>query len=489
MVRALLDQGSEATFITESLTQTLRSKRIRMPVSISAVGGIQAGMVRHAAAISISSISDDQSFSTTALIINTLTSYQPKTVYDLRSLSHLSNLTWADPDPTSADSIQILIGADLYSEIILPGVRKGLSGQPIAQNSVFGWIISGPLTATQANNPTVTHITVHHCTSLSALSKSITRFWETEDIPPTQALTPDEERCEQHFLATHSRDATGKYVVRLPFKTEAPIIGQSRRVAGRQFMTLFRRLHSNPALKSEYSLFMNEYEDLGHMSRAPDLKEPSQISVYIPHHPVFRADSLTTRLKVVFNASSLTSNGTSLNDHLLAGPKLQADLPAILLKWRQFRYVYTADIAKMYRQILVDPRDVDFQRILWQPESSQVPQSFRLLTVTYGMTCAPFLALRVLRRLTEDEGSHYPLAVPVLLNHAYVDDLLFGGHDIAELRHIRNQLIGLLRCGGFQLRKWASNHSLLTDIDPADHGLACSKSLAPDESVKVLGIA
>lgn len=234
---------------------------------------------------------------------------------------------------------------------------------------------------------------------------------------------------------------------------------------------------------------MDEYENLGHMIRSPESHDQSRPHVYIPHHPVLRADSLTSRIRVVFNASSLTSNGTSLNDHLLAGPKLQTELPAIILRWRQFRFVYSANIAKMYRQSLIDSRDTNYQRILWHSGSSQTPDSFRLLTVTYGMICAPFLALRVLKRLAEDEGNCFPRAVPVLTNHVYVDDVLFGGHDINELRQIHNQLIALLRCGGFELRKWVSNNSvLLTDIDSADHELACSKSLAP-ENVKVLGIA
>ena len=98
-------------------------------------------------------------------------------------------------------------------------------------------------------------------------------------------------------------------------------------------------------------------------------------SVYIPHHPVFRAESITTRLRVVFNASCITLNGSTLNDHLLVGPKLQKDLPSIISQWRQFRFVYTADIAKMYRQILVDPRDLDYQRI-----RNPIPVT-RLLTI------------------------------------------------------------------------------------------------------------
>jgi len=91
--------------------------------------------------------------------------------------------------------------------------------------------------------------------------------------------------------------------------------------------------------------------------------------VYVPHHAVLRDASSTTKLRVVFNALYKTRNGTSLNDHLHIGPKLQQDLPAIIARWRQWRYVYVADIAKMFRQILIDPEEADFQRILWWPTS------------------------------------------------------------------------------------------------------------------------
>lgn len=159
-------------------------------------------------------------------------------------------------------------------------------------------------------------------------------------------------------------------------------------------------------------------------------------SVYLPHHPVFRADSATTHLRVVFNASCITSNGTTLNDHLLAGPKLQTELPSILLQWRQFRFVYTADIGKMFRQILIDQRDLDYQRIRWQPESSDVPCDYQLLTVTYGMTCAPFLALRVLKCLVDDKGDQFPLAASIIRRQIYVDDVIFGDNEIESLRQI-----------------------------------------------------
>ncbi|XP_070529844.1 uncharacterized protein [Cardiocondyla obscurior] len=461
-----------------------------MPISISAVGGIPLGQIRQVANVTVSSVQGDSSFfTTTALILNTLTSYAPRRGNSLTTLRHLSRLQLADPDPTSSDPIHMIIGADLYGDVILDGVRKGMSGNPVAQNTVFGWIISGPLSCALSSQPPSPQLTVHHCAPEADLESALRRFWEIEELPARQFLTPAEERCENHFRATHSRAADGRYIVRLPFIAEPPLsIGQSRHVAATQLSRLIRRLKIQPTLHSEYNQFLSDYETLNHMPRAPLVSSASQ-TVYIPYHLVIKTDSATTRLRVVFNASSATSNGTSLNDFLSAGPKLQTELPAILLQWRQFQFVYTADIAKMFRQILIDESDLDYQRILWQPNGSDSVCEFQLLTVTYGMKSAPFLALRVLQCLADDKRSNYPLAVPILRKQIYVDDVLFGDHDVNNLKLKRDQFVSLLRCGRFELRKWASNSALLfDDIDAKNHGLACDRSISVDDSVKVLGI-
>ena len=131
--------------------------------------------------------------------------------------------------------------------------------------------------------------------------------------------------------------------------------------------------------------------------------------VYLPHHLVLKESSATTKIRVVFNASSLTSNNTSLNTHLHVGPRILNDLVSIILNWRSPRFVYMADIEKMFRQILVDPRDCNYQRILWCSPDNRVV-AYRLLTVTYGLACAPYLANNVIRQLARDERDRFPLA-------------------------------------------------------------------------------
>lgn len=73
-------------------------------------------------------------------------------------------------------------------------------------------------------------------------------------------------------------------------------------------------MSKSPKILDQYNEFFVDYEKKGHMSRIyEEPKEESQV-VYIPHHPIIRESSSTTKVRAVFNASKKTSNLTSLND-------------------------------------------------------------------------------------------------------------------------------------------------------------------------------
>jgi len=94
---------------------------------------------------------------------------------------------------------------------------------------------------------------------------------------------------------------------------------------------------------------------------------------------------------------------------------------------------------------------------VWQPTSGGPITDYRLLTVTYGTAAAPYLALWILEQLIDDEDAEFPLAVLVLRHQTYIDDCAFGADNQILARQTRDQLIELLKKGGFRLRKWASN--------------------------------
>ena len=90
----------------------------------------------------------------------------------------------------------------------------------------------------------------------------------------------------------------------------------------------------------------------------------------------------------------------------------------------------------MYRQIVVHPQDRDLQRILWRYSSEKPIQEYRLTTVTYGTSSAPFLATRCLKKLADDNEQQYPRADQVLSNDFYVD-LLSGTSTIEDALNVQ----------------------------------------------------
>lgn len=130
-------------------------------------------------------------------------------------------------------------------------------------------------------------------------------------------------------------------------------------------------------------------------------------------------------------------------------------LPAledILMRWRVHRYILATDIEKMYRQILVDPVDRDLQRIFWRYDPSADIREYQLNTVTYSLACAPFLAMRTLRQLAQDEESRFPDGA-ALRRDTYMDDILICASTLSAILKLQEQLIGLSKAGCFPLRK------------------------------------
>lgn len=185
---------------------------------------------------------------------------------------------------------------------------------------------------------------------------------------------------------------------------------------------------------------------MGHMTL---VNNPEHARNFIPHHCVTKEDSSTTKLRVVFDASCRTSNGKSLNDILLVGPTLQDDIFTILLRFRAHKYVLMADIAKMYRQVQMNSADSSWQCILWRESPNTSVKVYKLQTVTYGTSSAPYLATKALQQLAKDEAESLPIGSVVTLRDFYVDNLMTGGATIEEVVQIKQQVVELLKNGGF----------------------------------------
>ncbi|XP_038106215.1 uncharacterized protein LOC119765979 [Culex quinquefasciatus] len=479
--RALLDCASEANFVTESLAQALRSKR--KPANVDVYGISQTvKKVKHQTTITVSSRVGPYTTSMDFLILPSLTRILPTTNVDVSKWVIPRHLPLADPKFNIAHDVDMIIGVKHFFAI-LQGEQLSIgSGLPTLRNTVFGYVVAGDTDAPAQQTVTC------NVTAVERLEAAVRKFWEVESFETGKALSLEERYCENHFVKTHTRAPDGRYVVRLPIREELrSSLGESIAVAQRRFFSTEKKFTSNPELNKEYSKFMAEYEQLGHMEEVTsDLSKPH---FYLPHHAIQRPESTTTKTRVVFDASCRSSNNISLNDLCYIGPTVQPPLLDTILRFRLPKYVVTADAEKMYRQVLVHPDDRPLQQILWRSTPNEDLKTYQLNTVTYGTAPAPYLATRVLNQLADDEAENYPLAAPQVKRSFYVDDYLSGDNDENRLMETNRQLIGLLGSGGFTMRKWCSNSSrVLSHIPEELRDPRTELELSESGSIKTLGL-
>ena len=103
---------------------------------------------------------------------------------------------------------------------------------------------------------------------------------------------------------------------------------------------------------------------------------------------------------------------------------MQQDLYSIVLRFGTHQVAFTAGIAKMYRQVRIHGDHRNLQRILWRRSAEEPLKISELLTVTYGIASALYLATRCLQQLAEDESKDLSLA-PAAINLLATDFFFF----------------------------------------------------------------
>ena len=498
-IRALLDQGSQASFVTEHTVQSLGLQKKPTNGLITGININSKLSINSVVEVKIQSrVNPSFELVVKAYVLKSITSLLPvrETVY--QDWAQVNDIQLADPRYHQPDKVDMLLGAEVYSQVLKNGLKKASvnsMGSTVAQCTSLGWILSGTVASAAQNT---SNIAVMH--AQLGDDEILKKFWELEKEPnqnKKHILTKEESSCEEIFKNTTVRDNDGRYVVNLPFRSEDPSCkyGDSRKIAVNRLYALEAKLSKNPDLKIKYGEVINEYLQLGHMRQITKEEEQNQHAVYLPHHAVIRDDKDTTKVRVVFDASCKGKNGISLNDDLMIGPGLQPDLRHLLIRWRTYRICLISDIIKMYRMVRVADSHTDFQRIVWRDNKQSPIKDYKLLTVTFGTSAAPFLAVRSMQQVAYDEGANYPLAAERVLKDYYMDDLMTGCDSIEEGMQIYSEMNKLLAKAGFNLQKWSSNsNELLASIIGEKHsykgqdGVEREINIKQDEIFKTLGL-
>ncbi|XP_053691724.1 uncharacterized protein LOC128740217 [Sabethes cyaneus] len=488
LARCLLDSGSQSHFITNALCDKLQLPRTRVPVPVVVCGiGRSTTKATQSVTIKVSSRVSPYVVEPQLLVLPSLSIKLPGSTLNIQEWHIHKTVRLADPTFHVSNEIDLILGAQFFFDTLRYGRIELGEQMPVLQNSTLGWIVSGPCTIRDHD-----HTDQRSCFVSSAvrMENILQKFWELETVRDTKGWSITDKFCEEHFLANTTRTTEGRYVVRLPKREDlVHQLDDNMYQATRRFHSLERSLMLDPQKKELYKDFVAQYIELGHMREVSEVDLNVKPQFILPHHGVLKLDSATTKLRTVFDASCRSRSGLALNDVLVPGPCIQQTLLEIVLRFRTYRFVVTADIEKMFRQVLVHPSDQPLQRILWRDAPESILKVYQLLTITYGLNNSPFLATRVLQQLATDEEHRFPTAAGIARRDFYVDNLLTGSNDKEHLKITVTDMIELLAAGGFPLRQWSSNCQEILDVVPEDlRETRTLLELDRDASVTALGL-
>ena len=182
LLRALLDSASENNLITESAVQRLQLKNKISNTKVFGLSGtVQDNKGR--SDLVISSRNRSSTVNISASILTKMTGNLPSRFIDTSQWETVKELELADPDFNKPSSIDLLIGASHYEDILIGNNRLKELNCGITYRLSIGWAVIGREQTDKTYTNDLQTIFV------SSEADNLQRFWEIEKVPATQLWT------------------------------------------------------------------------------------------------------------------------------------------------------------------------------------------------------------------------------------------------------------------------------------------------------------
>ena len=270
--------------------------------------------------------------------------------------------------------------------------------EPVAIETQLGRVLSGPFKMPNLDQVTVAQVNfVDQGNDLSSLEKNVERLWSFEGL----GIVEKDDKVHEEFLDGITFTGS-RYSVKLPSKESHDRLPDNYFNSLSRMKSQLKRLKREPGLLKEYDTIIREQVEAGIVGEVAELGKVNVDKVhYLPHQAVVCKDAVTTKVRIVYDASSKGfKTEASVNDCLHVGPLLNPVLCNILLRFRENRIALVGNIEKAFLNVEVDEADRDSLRFLWVKDiDSEVHATvvYRFCRVVFGLNASPFLLNATLR--------------------------------------------------------------------------------------------
>ncbi|XP_054709039.1 uncharacterized protein LOC129218740 [Uloborus diversus] len=496
LLRCMADSGANMSFILSEVTRALGLKAVnKESLSIHTFGNENSKTRSYdIVEVTLRNAKDNnRKIKIRAVVIDCITLAHIKIPSQWAKNAALTKgIELADISSYPNDKIHVLIGSDYIAEIL--GERNiRISRRLIAVDSIFGFLLQGKDEESNRQISMVNHL---FAKNEELDIDRIEKLWSMEAIGIN--MEKEASLSDKDVLESFERNTTytnKRYETRLLWKGNCTQLSSNFEIAKRRLFSLGNTLRKNKELCSRYNEIIEEHIRDGIVERVEkNLDQSTSTGYFLPHHAVVREQKDTSKVRIVFDASSKRKGELSLNDCLESGPDLNPDLLSIILRFRLHKIAFCADIQRAFLEIGLAEEDREFLKFLWVKKNGPVldlsPSNIEVLKyarVTFGVKCSSFLLAGILRLHLRKYEEEYPRACEMLRN-LYVDDLINGSSDPEDALKLSKDMIFILSQASMNLRRWVSNSSILNEAWKNDHIDFRNTSEERGVPLKILGL-
>ena len=511
--RVLIDGGSQASFITTELANTLELQPRPSGLIFTTVGDRDAegkGTVK----VHVRSLYSRKTVTVTAHVLDaisgafrTIKGHPHDHFPSMKGISKPYAEAWPQ---RGSISISLLIGQDYYW-----GFMRGRLHWPIEANresgpafldSAYGLIAYGFVsrqparesalaTVQQAQPLEIPKSTPIQKAKEDPLDVLLRRLWDLESIgmaPPTrvklkatEAYAVDYLEKNMQFLAKSKR-----FQVKIPWDESKPPLVDNYGSAAKRLRSLWDHLERYPTKKKLYLEAMAKYLTKDHAEPITQADEVADQKFYLPHSGVLTEapDGSGQKLRIVFDCSAQDPNGLSLNEKMMTGPVPAADLVRILTRWRKGQYAYNLDIKDCFLSIGVHQDDQNLFRFLWSDSREAKPTIYKFSSLIFGSKCSPWISSTCIWKILDMHKDTHPKTVEETKRSIWVDDACLSCDNLEQAQETIKELTTILAKASFGLAKMKASHEEILE-EVADDRRLFPRGKTAEGTVKTLGIS
>ncbi|KAL9958493.1 hypothetical protein ACROYT_G035513 [Oculina patagonica] len=317
-------------------------------------------------------------------------------------------------------------------------------GEPLVEETSFGWVVHGGDEYGSGST----------CMYLRAVN-DYEKLYSLDVLVVEDRGENDQQDVLRDFKESVVRREDGRYEVSFPWIPGTMLLNTNEILSRKRLENVERKLLRNGKLREEYGGIIEEQLKAGVIEEAPQNPTGERV-FYMPHKPVVKQGAVTTKVRMVFDASAKPHPlANSINDCLFTGPPLQPLLWDIMVRARISTNLLLGDIEKAFLQISVKEEDRDSFRFLFNVKGEE--KHLRFTRVTFGVEASPFLLGATLQHHFEQQGPEFSDTVSALKENTYVDNLMQTGGDNEKLVQFKEESTVTLESAKFPVHKWESN--------------------------------